>query len=491
MAISPKNKMKTFAIHLPLMIGALLSPPSFAAEKGLYAGTAIVDVTPREWPLVLRGSFFPKPAKTAHDPLNVRALAFENGAGRAVIVIVDVIGISRETLDPVKKRAAKATGWRTDQMLIAATHTHSAPSARASGSAPQVAFGKRLADGMVEAIVRAIKSLQPAQVGFGSDKVPEEVFNRRWFLQEGTMPLNPFGELDKVKMNPNRNHIVKPAGPTDPEVCIVDVRTRRKKPLGLLSNYALHYVGHINIGERQVSADYFGEFARIMPWRLRAMSSDHFVSMLSNGPCGDINNIDFHSKRAPRQPFEQIRIVAAKVADASWRASKEIKEYRPDTPVAMLQREVPLDWRRPSEALIRRSKEILAMTPEQQAKLPRLATNYAQRALSQEKREGKADCLVQAIRIGDQAIVTFPFETFVETGLEIKKKSPFKHTFLIELANGSYGYLPTPKHHELGGYETWLGTNKVQKDGSDILTRNLLEMLAELHAGGNAKPAEK
>ncbi len=474
----PRGIILTLALAAASVCGnARLS----AAETGLRAGTAIVDVTPQEWPLTLRGSFFPKPAKTAHDPLHVRALAFENGTGRAVIVIVDLLGISREVLDAAKKRAAESTGWRTDQMLIAATHTHSAPSSRAEGSAPQVAFGKRLADGMVEAIEKAVASLQPAQVGFGSDQVPDEVFNRRWYLQEGTMPLNPFGELDKVKMNPNRKHIVKPAGPTDPEVCIVDVRTRRKKPLGLLSNYALHYIGAINVGERQVSADYFGEFARIMPWRLRAMSSDNFVAMLSNGPCGDINNIDFHGKRAPRQPFEQCRIVAAKVADASWRASKGIEEYRSDAPVAMLEREVPLDWRRPSEALVRRSKEIIAMSPEEQAKLPRLATNYARRALSQVERSGKADCLVQAIRIGDQAIVTFPFETFVETGLEIKKKSPFKHTFLIELANGSYGYLPTPKHHELGGYETWLGTNKVQKDGSEILKRNLLEMLNQLH----------
>ena len=181
------------------------------------------------------------------------------------------------------------------------------------------------------------------------------------------------------------------------------------------------------------------------------------------------------------QPFEQIRIVAAKVADASWRASKGIEEYRSDAPVAMLQREVPLNWRKPSEALMRRSKEILAMSSEEQANLPRLATNYAHRVLSQVKREGKADCLVQAIRIGDQAIVSFPFETFVEIGIEIKEESPFKHNFVIELANGSYGYLPTPKHHELGGYETWLGTSKVQKDGSEILKRNLLEMLNELH----------
>ena len=71
-----------------------------------------------------------------------------------------------------------------------------------------------------------------------------------------------------------------------------------------------------------------------MPWRLRALFSENFVAMLSNGPCGDVNNIDFHGKHAPRQPFEQIRIVAAKVADASWRASKGIKEYHSDVPVA-------------------------------------------------------------------------------------------------------------------------------------------------------------
>ena len=205
------------------------------------------------------------------------------------------------------------------------------------------------------------------------------------------MPLNPFGELDKVKMNPNRKHIVQPAGPTDPEVCIVDLRTRKKKPLGLLANYSLHYVGAINIGERLVSADYFGEFARIMPWRIRAMSTDNFVAMLSNGTSGDINNIDFHGKRAPRQPFEQCRIVAAKVADASWRASKGIVEYRSDAAVAMLEREVPLEWRKPSEELVKRAKKILAMTKEEQAKLPRLGHQLCPTNLisSQARRESR------------------------------------------------------------------------------------------------------
>ena len=59
----------------------------------------------------------------------------------------------------------------------------------------------------------------------------------------------------------------------------------------------------------------------------------------------------------------------------------------------------------------------------------------------------------------------------VEIGLELKEKSPAADTFVVELANGGYGYLPTPAQHQLGGYETWLTTNKVQKDASVILVR--------------------
>jgi hypothetical protein len=58
--------------------------------------------------------------------------------------------------------------------------------------------------------------------------------------------------------------------------------------------------------------------------------------------------------------------------------------------------------------------------------------------------------------------------------------SPFADTFTVELANGWNGYLPTPEQHELGGYETWLGTNFVQKDASQKITGELLDMLKEL-----------
>ena len=295
------------------------------------------------------------------------------------------------------------------------------------------------------------------------------------------MPVNPFGGYDKVKTNPDRASLVEPAGPTDPEVCVIDFRTRKRQPLALLANYSLHYVGGMREGT--VSADYFGEYARLMPFRVGGSKPPAaFVAMMSNGTSGDINNIDFRGTRPPREPFEQIRLVAAKCADASWRAIKDAERHE-NVRVAILQREVVLARRRPTPEMVERAKQIVAMSKEERKALPGRTENYAHGTLSAMEGPDTTPVLIQAMCIGDQAIVAMPFEVFVETGLEIKKKSPFPRTFVIELANGATGYLPTPRHHELGGYETWLGTNRVQKDASDILTKHLLEMLAELKHG--------
>jgi hypothetical protein len=102
------------------------------------------------------------------------------------------------------------------------------------------------------------------------------------------------------------------------------------------------------------------------------------------------------------------------------------------------------------------------------------------RALRLNEGPDETDVAIQAIRLGDQAIVSLPFEVLVEIGMELKEKSPFERTMIVELANGGFGYLPPPHQHELGGYETWLGTSKMEKQASVILTKHLLEMLEEL-----------
>ena len=462
-----------------VVVLAIVSPGRFLAAAAppapatLRAGAAMVDISPQEFPVNMPGGFSQNLAEGVHDPLHARALVLDDGTTTLAMVVVDSLGVGRETGDEAKAMAAERTGIPAECILLAATHTHSGPAAAGT-------YRKRLIDGVVEAIVLAHKSLRPAAVGHGIHPLPEEVFNRRWYLKPGKMPPNPFGQMDTVKMNPGTSPDVidRPAGPTDPDVTILSVRdSKSRKPLALWANYTLHYVGATP--RAMVSADYFGEFARLMPSRLHA--GDDFVAMLCNGASGDINNIPFLVTRPPRERFEQIRLVAAKTADAAWFAYRDIASHQADAPLGMLQREVTLRRRRPTAEQIEWAKAVLAVTDEdEKAKLPRLADAYARRAIGLVDAPETEGVLVQALRVGDLAICTIPFEPLVEIGLDLKKRSPFPATMVIGLANGSNGYLPPPNQHELGGYETWLGTSRFEKDSSVILTEQLLEMLAEL-----------
>lgn len=457
-------------LRISFIFSLILLGAKIATSQSFQAGSAIVDITPTQWPQNLIGGFTPKPCKMAHDALSTRAFAFQNGDGRVVIATVDACVASREVLDECKAIAAEATGWQTSEMMISSTHTHSAPS-------PQAAtYRETFVTGTSQALIEAIRDLKPAQLGYGEDAVPEEVFNRRWFLEEGKMPRNPFGKLDQVRMNPNRNHILKPAGPTDPTVAVLDIRDTRNRPIGIYTNFPLHYIGATG---GMVSADYFGEYGRIIFERNR--QADGFVAALSNGASGDINNIDFEGSRPPRAPFEQIQIVASKVADATWRATRNL-EMDQNPKVAILQREVSLQKRTATETEIMRAIRIIKMSDAEieEADLPRLATNYASRTMRHKNANETYEIPIQAIQLGDSALVALPFEVLVEIGLEIKEKSPFEKTIVVGLANGAFGYLPTPDQHDLGGYETWLGTCRVEANSSEILRKHLLEMLAEL-----------
>lgn len=463
---------------LGIFAACLASPTSSSAE--LQAGTAVVDITPEQWPLAPRGSFFPKPVASAHDPLSVRCVVLSDGTTSIALAVVDSCMVHREQIDPAKAAAAKASGIPAEHMLICSTHTHSAPFANASFGTPQeLAYREKLISGITEAIVTAAKNLQPAKAGWSSHELPDEVFNRRWFLQPGKVPTNPFGEdTDIVKMNPGRDPriLINPAGPTDPEVSVLYVEDSKGKPLSIFANYSLHYVG--NTGG-QMSADYFGEFARLMPIRLRNSAED-FVAMMSNGTSGDINNINFTAPRPPREPFEQIRTVATKTADAVYRAVREIDSKDDRPALGMRQRVVSLKHRAPTPEQLERARNIVKVDAEGEKKLPRLAKAYAQRTLKLAEEPETTEVIIQAIRIGDLAICSLPFEVLVEIGLDLKDRSPAGDTFVVSLANGGYGYLPTPEQHTFGGYETWMGTSKVQKDASVILTDELLEMLDEL-----------
>lgn len=463
----------------PLLFVLLMITSSWSQNTELKAGASAVDITPQLFPINMPGGFSANMAEKAHDPLHSRSLVLSDGQTTIAMVVVDNLGVGPEVLDEIKGIAAGKTGIPAEKMLICSTHTHSGSSLNTRTEAA-AAYRKLFVDGVAESIVQAHATLKPASIGAAAHPLPEEVFNRRWHLKPGKMPLNPFGKLDEVKMNPGTDPDVldHPAGPTDPDITVISVQDDRRMQMAVFANYSLHYVGGAPAGE--VSADYYGEYARLMPSRLRG--NGKMVAMMSNGTSGDINNIPFTVTRPPREPFEQIRIVAQKAADTTWFAMKKIEKHRADAPLGMLQREVTLKYRRPSAEELQAAKAVRAVKDKVEIeKLPRLAQNYAGSVISAaERSEESITVKLQAIRIGDLAVCAIPFETFVEIGLDLKKRSPMPQTMVIGLANGRHGYLPTPEQHRLGGYETWIGTNVVQEDASVILTTQLLEMLAEL-----------
>ena len=362
-------------------------------------------------------------------------------------------------------------------MLMSATHTHTAGTATPvfqseADAEYQLFLTRKIAD----SVRIAVNNHEPARVGWGVGQVPQHVFNRRWKMKPGTIPTNPFGGIDQVKMNPpvGSPDLVEPAGPTDPDLTVISVRALDGRPIALLANYSLHYVG-----AGHFSADYFGAFTDRIQQLLGADRQDPpFVGMLSNGTSGNINNIDFRQKRPADPPFSKMKAVANDVAAEALRVSSSIR-YQDWVPLAVRQTEIELGVRRPTAEERDRARQIMAKA--QGPALRTLEEIYARETMLIGEYPSKVPVILQALRIGDLGIAAIPCEVFVEIGLEIKRKSPFATTFTTSLANGYNGYLPTPEHHRLGGYETWRARSSyLEIDASPRIVEQLLGLLQEL-----------
>jgi hypothetical protein len=384
--------------------------------------------------------------------------------------------IPREVMDAAKAMIQQRTGLPAGNVLISATHTHSGPTCTGVfQSEPDTEYQQFLVSRIADGVQGAINNAKPARIGWGVGRESNQAFNRRWHMKPGTIPPDPFGRTnDLVRMNPpvESPDLIEPAGPTDPEVSVLAVQSLEGRPVALLAAYSLHYVGAPGF---DISADYFGAFCARVGRLLEADGQDPpFIAMLANGTSGNINNINFRQKRPPQKPYEQINIVADAVAREAQRVYEGMK-FKEWVPLGVAQKEIYLGVRQPEEAEPKRAQEILA-----QAKGRELRTSeeiYARETVLLKDYPKEVPLIIQTIRIGDLGIAAIPCEVFVEIGLEIKARSPFKPTFAIELANGYNGYLPTPEHHKLGGYETWRARSSyLEVDAAPKIVDTVMEL---------------
>jgi len=476
---------RTLCVFFTSLVGVLLCPYAYgqAADRIFQAGAATSNITP-ELGIEIVGGFTPFPATHVHDELHARCLVLNDGQTKLALVVCDLLGMHRSVSVEARRLIQESIGLAPEHVLISCTHTHSAGTALGERrytsdqelSAYQQFVARRIADG----VRRANNLLRPAEIAFGTVDVPEHLFNRRWLMKEGTVPVNPFGKLDKVKMNPPSGSpdLVEPVGPIDPAVSLIAIREPSGRMISVYSAYSLHYVG--GVGPGHLSADYFGMYCNALQ-ALQGNAGDDppFVAIMANGTSGDINNINFRQPRSRMAPYEQMRFVADDIA-AKVHSALDGLQWSNWAELRASYRELPLQWRKVDDSLMAWAQATEAQGADLNKK-GGTAPIYAARIkrLSVASSETKAP--VQVLRIGDIVIGSSPCETFAETGLEFKQRSPFKHSFMVELAHGYYGYLPTPRHFELGGYETWPGTNYLEPTASDQIMAALLEMTSDVY----------
>lgn len=488
-----KFNINLFVLLLVTLIFLGFENKVTAQSSSLYAGVAKVDITPPVGYGQYRG-----PSTGVKDPLYAKAIVFKEGAEVAALVVCDVIGITRELSSEVRLGASEKTGIPYENIIVAATHTHTGPVFHTDDGSvrnnPDVGFpleeyvnkkraGKltdedknsyeaHLIRSVEKALVNAYNEIEKVTIKSGTDSVEGISFNRRFIMKDGRVRTNPgVGNPD----------VVRPVGPIDPEVGILLLRNVEDDlPVAGLINFANHMD---TIGGTEYSADYPAYLARTLK---ESLGMD-FMSIFAQGASGDINHVDVldstHQK-GTRTVTQRIGESLAEVVEkqipnlvksdqTSLNAESKfiyapVQQYTTEElEWAMKEKRDPLynqrsfiEFRRMlkirSLAKMRRTAEVIP---------PTIGTEQWTIPLE-----------IQVIKINDDiAIVGLPGELFVELGLAIKKSSPFETTLVIELTNRHIAYVPTEGAFLQGGYETV--NSRLAPGGGEMMVEAAIEIL--------------
>ncbi len=475
-----------------LSLSAVISSGLRAAP--LRIGFAEADITPPEgYPMA--GYYHERLSTGIRDPLKAKAVVVLGEQEQAAIVVCDLIGISYDLTSIVRKRVADKLNIPEQHIVVAGTHSHTAPDytrelfdyvvTEKPRSDGKPSYSEKLISGICNALLHAHAAAQPVTVRSGSARQTVPVsFNRRFVMRDGSV---------RTWMNYRTAGVVRAAGPIDDEVGLVEVRDSvQQKPLGLISNFALHLD---TVGGTQWSADY----PFYVQQATRTALGEGVVSLFATGTCGDINHADPSKSERNTTDFIGQSLGQTVVRGLAELQTAESSSLRVRSAVVRLPLQVV------SEGDVRKSEQILSVLKNggkvefldqvlayktimldhlQHSPSLSQTTDYISWGLSR-KWAGIGSELpveVQVIALGDDvAIVCLPGEVFVDLGLAIKRASPFRTTIIVELANCVESiYIPTRVAYANGSYEV---TNAALQPGSgEILVATAVGLLREVAA---------
>ena len=445
------SKIIVILLHISfLMIYFSIFFESSIASQ-LKVGVAKTDITP---PLGFRmaGYYTERRASSVHDELYAKALVLDDGSNKLVLVICDNIRPFPEAYKKAKKSIQNELGIPSENIFISSTHTHTGPEM-------EKPYDDLLSIKILDAVCIANQKLKPAVISVGIGREEHISFNRRYLMKDGTVKWNP------GRLNPD---IVKPVGPIDPDIGIFYIVTTDGKPLAVFVNFAMHLD---TVGGTEISADYPYFLEKI----LKSVIDKDMVMFFGLGTCGNINHIDV--KKNENFPSfgkaEQIGYVLAGDVIKELPTLKPIENVvlKAEGEIVLLESpkytKKEIEWAK-LNAKDRYEKD--SFTSE-----ARIATKI----LNIQSLQGKPiEVDVIAFRIGDIAIVSLPGEVFVEHGLAIKEKSPFKYTFVIENSQTNLGYVPNEKAYDEGAYE--VEVSRLKKGEGEKLVDAALRLLNKI-----------
>jgi hypothetical protein len=464
-------------ITLSLALGTLALPaPARGAEAPVIrVGLAQADITPPVG-IPLAGYYHERGATGILDPLFCKALLLECEGQRVALVTLDLISVTRETTDRARAEIERATGIPGEYVMIAATHAHTGPELAQSGRRNGepgakdnlvVAFTEGLPARIAATVRLAGERLEAAQLSAARARCEGLTFNRRYYLRDGSVGWNP------GKLNPD---IVLPAGPTDPEVGLLLVEkagaSGPREVLATCVNFAMHTD---TTGGTKFSADWPGALSRVLAGYHGA---DH-VTLVTLGACGNLNHLDFAWRWPQGTPIEQHRI-ATILGATIFQAHKELQPVAPG-PLRAKSVVVELAVPEVTPEQVAEARATLAAVKDDRG--PNFMKQVrAYRVLDLAARAGRPFRVeVQGLALGDQvAWISLPGEVFVELGLALKKRSPFLHTQVIELANEDIGYIPDRRSYAEGNYEP--ESARCAPGSGERLVEAAVRLLQELHA---------
>lgn len=422
-----------------------------------------------------------------HDPCKVRAAVFDDGQNRLALVGVDTLMVPRHLVVSVRAEIYKSCGIKPEAVLIGASHSHSAgplgmvqPNEYddASPLVKHLAYEKsscadqrhidHVRQQLISAVTEANDIRVEAKCGLGSGFEDKAAFNRCFRMKNGLTYTHP------GKGNPD---IIEPAGPIDPEVGVIGVWDKDSRFLGCVVNYACH----ATTGPGGTSADWI----YYLEQTIRGVMGQDTILVFLNGACADVTQVNNLSPYANEFGERSARYVGGRVGAE---AIKVLFSVEPGelVPVTARNKVLRIRRRHPGPERLRRAFETVQRNLSE---VDATEWTFAKETVLADaiiSKEPIADVEVQVVQVGAAIFLANPSELFCQYGLDLKAKSQFPFTFVVELANGCIGYVPTDEAfgEHGGGYETRLTAySNLEISAGRQIVQGLLEMASELKPG--------